>query len=322
MKIYDIKDMVEIAQKIRRPFHSKYLAMYSSVIDGIVTDPALMTVPVDDHIVHRGDGVFETMKCLNGNIYNLESHLMRLKHSATALYHELPKSEKEISNLIVETVKVAGKKNCSIRLLISRGPGSFDVNPYDCPESQIYIIVTDLKSAFMELHPEGATVMKSRIPVKPSFFAGLKSCNYLPNVLMKKEAIDGKVDFVVGFDANGFLAEGATENVGIITADNRLLFPKLDSILCGTTMMRVIELADTLINDGVLSDISQADITYGQVANAAEIILVGTTINVVRVREFDHKPIGISAQSKAVQCLSELLKNDIDSNISLQTKAL
>ena len=31
----------------------------ASVTSGIVTDPKLMTVPVDDHLVHRGDGVFE-----------------------------------------------------------------------------------------------------------------------------------------------------------------------------------------------------------------------------------------------------------------------
>ena len=54
----------------RRPaWAANYHAMYSSVFGGIVTDPALMLVPADDHVVHRGDGVFETLKCVGGAVY-------------------------------------------------------------------------------------------------------------------------------------------------------------------------------------------------------------------------------------------------------------
>ena len=37
-----------------------YLAFYSSRLGGITTDPALMVVPMDDHLVHRGHAVFDT----------------------------------------------------------------------------------------------------------------------------------------------------------------------------------------------------------------------------------------------------------------------
>ena len=63
----------------------KLFAMYSSVTDCIVTDQSIMTVPADDHLVHRGDGVFESFKCINGSIYNLEDHLVRLERSCAAL---------------------------------------------------------------------------------------------------------------------------------------------------------------------------------------------------------------------------------------------
>ena len=52
-----------------RPGAEGYFAFYSSLWDGIVTDPAWMVVPADDHVVHRGDGVFETVKCLDGGVY-------------------------------------------------------------------------------------------------------------------------------------------------------------------------------------------------------------------------------------------------------------
>ena len=43
-----------------------YPAMYSSVFGGIVLDSAMMVIPIDDHMVHRGHGVFDTAIILNG----------------------------------------------------------------------------------------------------------------------------------------------------------------------------------------------------------------------------------------------------------------
>lgn len=40
-----------------------------------------MLIPIDDHMVHRGDGVFEAFKCVDGNIYQLDAHIDRLKNS-------------------------------------------------------------------------------------------------------------------------------------------------------------------------------------------------------------------------------------------------
>ena len=45
------------ALRSRQPV--RYWAFYSSQLGGIVTDPALMVIPFDDHMVHRGHGVFQ-----------------------------------------------------------------------------------------------------------------------------------------------------------------------------------------------------------------------------------------------------------------------
>lgn len=44
----------------------QYLAMYSSIFGGITTDPAVMIIPMDDHMVHRGHGVFDTAAIIDG----------------------------------------------------------------------------------------------------------------------------------------------------------------------------------------------------------------------------------------------------------------
>lgn len=44
----------------------QFLAMYSSIFGGITTDPAAMVIPMDDHMVHRGHGVFDTAAIVDG----------------------------------------------------------------------------------------------------------------------------------------------------------------------------------------------------------------------------------------------------------------
>lgn len=43
-----------------------YPVMYSSIFGGIILDPAMMVIPMDDHMVHRGHGVFDTAIILDG----------------------------------------------------------------------------------------------------------------------------------------------------------------------------------------------------------------------------------------------------------------
>ncbi len=301
-----------------KEYHAKYYSMYSSVFDGITTDPALMLVPVDDHLVHRGDGVFETLKCVDGALYNLEDHLLRLRNSAASLNLDGQYSDTQITELTIATVRAGGHENCSVRIIISRGPGSFAVNPYDCPVPQLYIIVTYLPPPFMQLHPAGARVRRSSIRAKPAFMAGIKNCNYLPNVLMKKEAVDLGVDLTVAYDDRDCMGEGPTENLGIVTRDGRLLFPPLDNILRGTTMTRVMTLAHELVPKQ-LASVDSAAIREDDIANAAEMLIVGTTWNVAAVREYNGQAIGNGNPGPVFSALYKLLDNDIHNNNTLRT---
>ncbi len=304
----------------RQPWQAPYLAMYASVWGGIVTDPGLMLVPIDDHMVHRGDAVFDTCKCVRGALYNLGAHLDRLEQSAAALHLSMPCERNALVELIRDTVRAGGKSDASVRVLVSRGPGSFGCSPYDCPAPALYIMVTDLPPSFMDTHPEGATAAVSAVPAKPPFFAGVKNCNYLPNVLMKKEARDRGVDFVISLDDRGFLAEGPTENVGIVAPDGTLVFPTLDNILPGTTMLRVVALVEALAGSAKgPSDVCFRDISVAEAEAAAEMLVVGTTPNVTAVRQFNHRTFERALDGTVYLSLAQALEADILTNAALRT---
>ena len=94
------------------PYQQHYFAMFSSVLGGIVTDPRLMLVPADDHLVHRGDGVFDTAKCLAGSLYNLEAHLDRLEHSGACVFLPLPLDRAGLRDAVLATVRAGGRRDC------------------------------------------------------------------------------------------------------------------------------------------------------------------------------------------------------------------
>src|SRR5262245_23378639 len=83
-------DVVAKLRELRARQPVKYWAFYSSQLGGIVTDPALMVLPFDDHMVHRGHGIFDTAAIEGGKIYDLEAHLDRFIRSAANSKLKLP----------------------------------------------------------------------------------------------------------------------------------------------------------------------------------------------------------------------------------------
>ncbi|MBW2324042.1 MAG: aminotransferase class IV, partial [Deltaproteobacteria bacterium] len=186
--VYSSSDLAAKSEDLRQPYQGNYLAMYSSLWSGIVTDPLLMTVPLDDHLVHRADGVFDVIRCLEGKAYCLKAHLDRLERSAARIDLALPDDYKRIREIIQSAVRAGGGKDVLIRLIVSRGPGGFSTNPFECPASQLYVVIHKATPLPLEMYKEGVTIISTDVPVKQSFFAQVKSCDYLNNVMIKKAA--------------------------------------------------------------------------------------------------------------------------------------
>ena len=310
---FSFDEMVDRLIALKVPYHENYLAMYSSWYGGIVLDPALMMVPVDDHLVHRGDGVFEAFKCVGGRIYGLERHLDRLERSARGIFIDLPCDRATLTGIIRATVRAAEVRDAMIRLFVSRGPGGFSTNPYECPASQLYVVCSRFQPTPAERYGKGVTLKSSHVPIKKAYLANMKSCNYLPNVLMKKEAEDAGVDFTVSIDDDGFLGEGSTENIGIITQGREFLVPRFDRVLRGTTVTRAMELAAELVSRGQLARVGEAEITPAQAHEAAEVLVFGTSFDILPVVRYDDRPVGDGKPGPWAARLLELLRVDMES---------
>src|SRR2546422_2583225 len=228
------------ALRSRQPV--KFWAFYSSQLGGIVTDPALMVVPFDDHMVHRGHGIFDTAAIEAGKIYDLEAHLDRFIRSARTSKIQLP-ARAEMRDIIVRTTAASGRREGSIRYWASVGPGSLGLTPAAGAEPGFFVMIFAGLAYPDTWYTQGLRGMTTTYPIKPPLHAVTKSTNYLPNVLMQLEAQENGLDNGVFVDEAGNVGESSNMNVAFVSEDGVLQHPKFDHILSGCTSLRLLELA-------------------------------------------------------------------------------
>src|SRR5688500_13468943 len=127
------------AMRERQPV--KYSAFYSSQLGGVVTDPALMVLPFDDHMVHRGHGIFDTAGLVGGRIYDLEAHLDRFITSAERSKLKLAGSRPAMRDIIIRTAAASGVRDGAIRYWLSAGPGNLDLTPAAGADPGFFVMV-------------------------------------------------------------------------------------------------------------------------------------------------------------------------------------
>ncbi|MED6176842.1 hypothetical protein PIB30_092172 [Stylosanthes scabra] len=290
----------------------QYLAMYSSIFGGVTTDPAAMVIPMDDHMVHRGHGVFDTAAIMDGYLYELDQHLDRFLRSASMSKIDPPFDRESIRRILIQTVSASNCRKGSLRYWLSAGPGDFQLSPLGGHQSSLYaIVIQDLSLGPTSY--KGVKVVTSSIPIKPPQFATTKSVNYLPNVLSKMEAEEAGAFAGIWLDHEGFVAEGPNMNVAFVTKEKELIMPHFDKILSGCTAKRILTLAENLLSRGKLRGIRMKRVTVEEGKSAAEMMLIGSGILVCPVVQWDEQVIGEGREGRITKALLNLIVEDMKS---------
>ena len=299
------------ALRARQPV--KFSAFYSSQLGGIVTDPALMVIPFDDHMVHRGHGIFDTAGIVNGRIYDLEAHLDRFLGSAERSKLKLFGSRDDMRDIIIRTTAASGLRDGAIRYWLSSGPGSLELSPAAGAEPGFFVMIFGGLSYPARWYTEGLRVMTTTYPIKPPLYAITKATNYLPNVLMQMEAKEAGLDNGVFIDEAGFVGESSNMNVAFVTQDGVLRHPRFERVLPGCTSLRLLDLARSLASRGVLNGVEVCDIPVAEARAAREMVLLGSSVKVAPIVEWDGKPIGNGKPGPIAKALLDLMEEDMRS---------
>jgi 4-amino-4-deoxychorismate lyase len=162
-------------------------------------------------------------------------------------------------------------------------------------------------------YTEGLRVMTTTYPIKPPLYAVTKSTNYLPNVLMQMEAKGGGFDNGVFVDQNGNVGESSNMNVAFVTEDGVFRHPKFDHILAGCTSRRILDLAPALVAQGLVAGVEVCDIPVANARRSREMVLLGSSVKVAPIVEWDRQPIGSGEPGPVSRALLALLEEDMRS---------
>jgi 4-amino-4-deoxychorismate lyase len=311
LRILSGTEVVDQLRALRAKQPVKYTAFYSSQLGGVVTDPALMVIPFDDHMVHRGHGIFDTAGIVNGKIYDLDAHLDRFIKSAERSKLKLPGTRDEMRDIIIKTTAASGRRDGSIRYWLSSGPGNLDLMPVAGADPGFFVMIFPGLVYPEKWKTDGVRVMTTTYPIKPPLYAITKTTNYLPNVLMQMEAKEKGFDNGVFIDHDGHVGESSNMNVAFITADDVMMHPKFDHILSGCTSMRLLELAQELVKQGKLKAVTVTDLTQAEALAAKEMLLIGSSVKVAGIVQWDDRTIGNGKPGPIASALLDLLEQDM-----------
>jgi|SRR5436190_11479272 len=311
LQILAASDVLARLEALRSRQPVKYSAFYSSQLGGIVTDPALMVIPFDDHIVHRGHGIFDTAGLVDGKIYDLEAHLDRFLLSAKRSKLRLPGSREAMRDIIVKTTAASGRRDGAIRYWLSSGPGSLELSPAAGAEPGFFVMVFAGLSYPERWYSEGLRVMTTTYPIKAPLYAITKATNYLPNVLMQMEAKEAGFDNGVFIDPDGHVGESSNMNVAFVTAGGVFVHPKFDHILAGCTSLRLLDLAPRLKEQGLLTGVEVRDIPVAEARASREMLLLGSSVKVAPIVQWDDQVIGDGRPGPVARALLRLLEDDM-----------
>lgn len=287
MEILDSSAYLERLLAAPRPGAAGLRAFYDHRIGAVTTDPRFVLAPLDDHLCHRGDGVFETIAYRQRRMFQLDAHLERMRNSAAGLKITPPCPWDELRDIVLTVARAGGEDDGGMRLLIGRGPGGFGISPRECPTASLYVVAIRSAPPSEAWYDKGLTAFRSAIPAKQEYLARIKNTNYLPNVLMSEEAHERHMDVALTFDASGCLAEAAVANVGIVDRDGALVCPEFTHSLPGTTVLAAMEVAKA---EGMRT--AFRGIRAEELPTAREMLFFSSSPLCVGITHYEGVPIG------------------------------
>jgi branched-chain amino acid aminotransferase len=302
MDVLDAKDYLERLLASPRPGMPNILAFLDYRVGVICKDPRLLLIPLDDHLCHRGDGVFEAVAYRSGRVLLLDAHLERLRASASALRLAPPCPWEEVRALMLEVARAGGVEQGSLRVLLGRGPGGFGISPAECPVSSLYIIAIHSPELPEAVYEKGYSACRSSIPARQSYLARIKNTSYLPSVLMAEEARQRGFDVPLSFDDQGNLAESAIANVALVDAGGTLVAPEFTHALPGTTVLKALELL------AMHMPVSTRPVPEEEIYSAREFLLFSTSPGCVPITSYEGRPINDGRPGPAAKLLRQILR--------------
>jgi 4-amino-4-deoxychorismate lyase len=225
----------------------------------------------DDRGLSYGDGLFETIACLDGRPFLWDQHIARLQHGCKRLGIPMPSA----SLLQDEVAKVSDSGRAVAKITITRGRGG---RGYICPDppQPLRIVASHPWPQRDRLAKTGVTLRWCETPLaRNQRLAGIKHLNRLEQVLARREWNDETISEGLMSTSDGEVIEGTMSNLFVVHGDD-VSTPSLTD--CGIAGVMRAALIATLEGSG--QQVSIRAVKREDVYHADEVFLSNCIIGI------------------------------------------
>ncbi len=245
-------------------------------------------VHIEDRGHQFGDGVYEGITIINGQLLDFEPHMARLDRSLSELRIKKPFSTQIFRMAARELIRRNRINDGFLYLQVTRGVSSRD-HPFPPEGVQPSIMMTVKRlnfDAIQKRQNDGIKVITT--PDQRWSRVDVKSINLLGNVLAKQEARENGAFEAWMVDGEGLVTEGTSTNAWIITKDGKLITRHLSqAILPGVTRKAMMKVAG---DEGLT--VEERAFTVAEAKSAAEAFITSSTCFVSPIVQIDDTKLG------------------------------
>ena len=212
-----------------------------------------------DRGLHYGDGLFETIACVEGSLQLWDEHIERMQNAAKKLSIE----SIAINNFkqdVLAILKQHSINNCVVKLMLTRGQGQRGYQSPSPQKTTRIVVIGDLPQYSDEFNSHGIKACFCQHPIsKNSALAGIKHLNRLDNVLARNEWRDEYQEGLMLDDSNNII-EGTMSN--IFAVRNKQLFtPSLEHCgVDGIIRRQILSIAQEQAIEIIIADIKKEEL--------------------------------------------------------------
>ena len=252
------------------------------------------TTHVLTHSLHYGMSVFEGVRAYKTErgtaIFRLEDHTDRLFNSAHIFQMAMPFDKDTINEAHKEVLRANNLDSGYLRPIAFYGSEKMGVSPKG---AKVHVAIAAwpwgayLGEEGMERGIRVKVSSYTRHHVNISMVRAKASGHYINSILANNEVTNDGYDEAMLLDPEGYVAEGAGENLFIVKK-GKLYTPDLTSCLEGITRATVLKIAEEF---GL--EVQEKRITRDEVYCCDEAFFTGTAAEVTPIRELAGRQIGV-----------------------------
>lgn len=263
---------------------------------------------IEDRGLLFGDGIFESMRAIQGHILGLSDHLDRLFLGLKTLKINGPWNSENLESIVKNTIQKSSFKDCYIRINITRGRWFGEIMPNSSSQPNLIIICRKfIPHAKLKNGIKTMTLITRRNETSP--LCRIKTLNYLENILGKIQAREQGFEDGVFLNTKGRLTEATSSNIFLIQKGGLITPPTEDGALPGIIRKWVLEKVSSL---GLSLKIRS--IAPDEIHEAQEAFLTNSVLGIVPWICSDRKKIGNGRPGPITKRIQKAFTEDTQKN--------